>query len=604
MKTNYIAVYAVLILLFSGCDKFLDRPPLTALDDNTNGWTSEEKLRMYADKYYTDFFNGYGIAFNYGTAPMASSTNTDDVVSLGNQANFARSVPNSGIWSYTNIRSLNIMLDRIETRMNGILSEEAKAHWTAVGKFFRAFRYCELVQSYGDVPYYDFELFDTDLEELYKPRTARNEVMNHVYDDWLYVLENIRTNDGDDQKLNRYIAAGFISKLALTEASWQKYYYNNPGQAKKFYELAIEAAQIDMSSGKYDIVTDYKSLFTSKDLKGNKDMVLYRGYDAALGVTHAIASQCNLSESTNNGPTTDLLKTYLCTDGKTWGNSAVANASEFDLTSMIQSRDPRFEATFFSKPNLLNRSALFYVTKYFSREAEESVVTGNGLPTEFSSNRNETDAPILRYSEVLLNWIEAKAELASMGGAAVTQDDINKSINKIRQRPVAAEAKSRGVENLPDLLLNALPTDPDRDPSVSPLLWEIRRERRLEFVFETNRLADLRRWSKLEYMDNEQNTDLLSGGWVDFPVELPNELDAKNIGVFAVVDKDGTETVYNGTNDAEMKGFYKHQNNNPRLPFLNQANINPYLTPVGLVQMDEYELKGYVLTQTEGWPQN
>ncbi|MBD1423892.1 RagB/SusD family nutrient uptake outer membrane protein [Sphingobacterium chuzhouense] len=604
MKTNYIAVYAVLILLFSGCDKFLDRPPLTALDDNTNGWTSEEKLRMYADKYYADFFNGYGIAFNYGTAPMTSSTNTDDVVSLGNQANFTRSVPNSGIWSYTNIRSLNIMLDRIETRMSGILSEEAKAHWTAVGKFFRAFRYCELVQSYGDVPYYDFELFDTDLEELYKPRTARNEVMNHVYDDWLYVLENIRTNDGDDQKLNKYIAAGFISRLALTEASWQKYYYNNPGQAKKFYELAIEAAQIDISSGKYDIVTDYKSLFTSKDLKGNKDMVLYRGYDAALGVTHAIASQCNLSESTNNGPTTDLLKAYLCTDGKTWGNSAVANASEFDLTSMIQSRDPRFEATFFSKPNLLNRSALFYVTKYFSREAEESVVTGNGLPTEFSSNRNETDAPILRYSEVLLNWIEAKAELASMGGAAVTQDDINKSINKIRQRPVAAEAKSRGVENLPDLLLNALPTDPDRDPSVSPLLWEIRRERRLEFVFETNRLADLRRWSKLEYMDNEQNTDLLSGGWVDFPVELPNELDAKNIGVFAVVDKDGTETVYNGTNDAEMKGFYKHQNNNPRLPFLNQANINPYLTPVGLVQMDEYELKGYVLKQTEGWPQN
>src|SRR5690606_29523177 len=150
------------------------------------------------------------------------------------------------------------------------------------------------------------------------------------------------------------------------------------------------------------------------------------------------------------------------------------------------------------------------------------------------------------------------AELASMRGAAVTQDDINRSISKIRQRPVAAEATSRGVADLPDLLLSALPTDPARDPSASPLPWELRRARRLDSVLETNRWADLRRWSRLEYMDNEQNTDLLSGGWVDFPVEHPNELDAKNIGVFAVVDKDGTETVYDGTNDAEMKGFYKH----------------------------------------------
>lgn len=605
MKTKYIAVCATtLILFFSGCDKFLDRQPLTELDDNTNGWTSEEKLRMYADKYYTVFFNGYGVAFNYGTAPIVSSTNTDDVVSLGNQANFTRAVPNSGIWSYTNIRSLNIMLDRIETRMGDILNEEEKGHWTSVGKFFRAFRYCQLVQSYGDVPYYDFELLDTDLEELYKPRTPRNEVMNYVYDDWQYILENIRTNDGDDQRLNRYIAAGFISRLALNEASWQRYYYNNPTQAKKFYELALEAAQIDISSGKYDIVTDYKSLFTSKDLKGNKDMVLYRGYDAALGVTHAIASQCNLSETTNNGPSTDLLKAYLCTDGQTWGNSTIANASKFDVTSMIQSRDPRFEATFYSKPNLLNRSALFYVTKYFSREAEESVVTGKGLPAEFTSSRNETDAPILRYSEVLLNWIEAKAELASMGGAAVTQDDLEKSINKIRNRPLATEAAARGVQKLPALSLGALPSDPDRDVAVSPLLWEIRRERRLEFVFETNRLEDLRRWSKLEYMDNDQNTDLLSGGWVDFPAELSGELDPKNIGVLAVVDEDGAETVYDGTNDADMVGFYKHQSNKPRLPFLNQANINPYLTPVGLVQMDEYAIRGYALKQTEGWPQN
>src|SRR5690606_31689805 len=112
------------------------------------------------------------------------------------------------------------------------------------------------------------EVKDSQVDELYKPRTPRNEVMDHLYEDWKFILQNMRTNDGE-QYLNLYVAAGFISRLALNEASWQKYYYKNQERAKKFYELAIDAAQVDINSGKYAIVTDYKSQFTSKDLKGN-----------------------------------------------------------------------------------------------------------------------------------------------------------------------------------------------------------------------------------------------------------------------------------------------------------------------------------------------
>ncbi|WP_343537815.1 RagB/SusD family nutrient uptake outer membrane protein [Sphingobacterium thalpophilum] len=604
MKIKNITAFVVTALFLTGCNKFLDRPPQNALDDNQNAWVSEEKVRMYANKYYADYFYGFGIKDNNGSAPIVGFTNSDDIVALGNQPNFTRAVPNSGIWDYSDIRSLNVMLDRIEDKMGGILTAEAKNHWIAVGKFFRAFRYAQLVQSYGDIPYYEHEVKDSQVDELYKPRTPRNEVMDHLYEDWKFILQNMRTNDGE-QYLNLYVAAGFISRLALNEASWQKYYYKNQERAKKFYELAIDAAQVDINSGKYAIVTDYKSQFTSKDLKGNKDMVMYRIYDGGLGVTHAIASYCNLQESTNNGPTTDFLKAMLCTDGKTWENSSVDGAKKFDLASLIKSRDPRFEAMIYSKPNALNKSSFYYVTKYLPREVEKAVkVNGQAMPAEFTSNKNETDAPVLRYAEVLLNWIEAKAELASLGGAAVTQDDINKSINQIRQRPLAQEAKDRGVKNLPDLELDAIPADPARDATVSPLLWEIRRERRLEFAFETSRLADLRRWLKLEYMDNTLNTDLISGGWVNFSAEMPAELVAKNVNILSVVDVAGKETIYNGSNGALMNGFYKNQTNKPRLPFLNQPNINPYLTPVGLVQIDQYAIKGYVLEQTEGWPQN
>src|SRR5690606_12934997 len=136
-----------------------------------------------------------------------------------------------------------IMLDRIESEMSGVLSEDAKAHWLGIGRFYRGFEYAELVQSYADVPYYTREVFDTELDELYKPRNPRNEVMDGGYEDWKFALANVRLNDGD-QSLNRYIVAGFVSRLALIEGTWQKYYYTNNERAQKFLELAIEAGDM------------------------------------------------------------------------------------------------------------------------------------------------------------------------------------------------------------------------------------------------------------------------------------------------------------------------------------------------------------------------
>ena len=602
MKIAYKIMFVLVIIATTGCKKFLDRPPLTVETDET-AWTSEEKLRLYANKYYTDFFDGYGNGFSTTGAPLVGFTNSDDMVVQGNQPNFTRAVPNSAIWSYTTIRSINIMLDRIETRMSTVLAPAAKAHWTGIGRFFRGFRYSELVQAYGDVPYYDKEVFNNELAELYKPRTPRNEVMDAVYDDFKFALQNVRLDDGD-QNVNRYIVAGFISRLALTEGTWQKYYYKNDAQAKKFLDLAVEASDLVIASGRYDIVTDYKTLFTSKELRGNRDCVLYRNYDPAAGVTHAIASYSNLAESTLNGPTSDLLKSYLLSNGQVWQNATPANAS-FNLDNMIVTRDSRFEATFYSKPSALNRGSFYYITKYLPREVEKRTqVDLLGMPPEFTGDKNETDAPVLRYAEILLNWIEAKVELESLGGSVISQNDIDRSINKIRNRPLAPEAVAKGVTKTVPLSLAAIPSDPSRDPQVSALLWEVRRERRMEFAFETFRLADLKRWSKLEYMDNNLNTDLITGGWVNFQTQLPSQLTAANIGKLAVVSTTGTEVVYNGTNASAMTGFYKNVANVGRLPFLNQANINPYLAPVGLVQIDDYAARGFKLQQTQGWPQN
>jgi len=601
MKIKHIII-GFLALALGGCTEFLDRPPLTSLTDET-AWENEENVRMYANKYYPDFFIGYGTGFSYGGAALMGFTFSDDAVLLGRQSNFTRAVPNSGIWSYSSIRSINIMIDRVENRMADKLEEEAYLHWLGIGRFFRGFRYSQLVFAYGDVPYYDKEVSDTDLDELYKPRTPRNEVMNAVYDDFKFALENVRLNDGD-QSVNRYVVAGIVSRLALAEGTWQKYYYKNNEQAKKFFDLAVEAGGMVISSGRYDIVTDYRSLFTSNDLKGNKDVLLYRHYDAAVGIKHAISTNANLSESLIFGPSTALIKSYICQDGKVWQNSAEADADNFEIENLMKTRDSRFEASYHINPHPRNRGSLLYITKFLPREIEASVASGNTPPPDFLGANNVTDYPVLRYAEVLINWVEAKAESATLGGAAVSQGDLDNSINKIRNRPLAAQAIERGVEKTAPLTIGALPQDPERDPQVSALLWEIRRERRMEFAFESSRIADLERWHKLDYMDTDAHMDLLSGAWINFPDQLSSELNAGNIGKISVVDLDGSIVVYNGSNDDEMVGFYRHTTNEGRLPYLNQANINPYLAPIGRNQIDEYAAKGYELKQTEGWPQN
>ena len=603
MKITPKILLVCLALGFSSCEKFLDRPVLTAENDDT-AWTSEEKLRLYANKYYTEFFAGYGIGFTTSGAPLVGFTNHDDYVVQGNQPNFTRSVPTSSIWSYNTIRSLNIMIDRIENKMGSVLTTEAKNHWLGIGKFFRSMEYADYARTYGDVPYIDKPVDVSDNDILYKPRDSRNTVMDAVYEDWKFALANVRLSDAD-QSVNRYVVAAFVSRLALYEGTWQKYYYKNSERAQKFLQLAQEAAEMVINRNYYTVTTDYRTLFTSKELKGNRDVILYRNYDAAVGVTHSIASYGNLQESTLNGPTSDLLKSYILNDGTVWNYSSMSGAQDFSIDNMIKTRDSRFEATFYRKPELLNKGALYYVNKFLPREVEKAVKeNGGAMPAEYTGSKNETDAPVIRYAEVLLNFIEAKAELATLGGAAVSQADIDKSINVIRKRPLAQEAIDRGVKQTTALSLTAIPIDPSRDTEVSALIWEIRRERRMEFAFETSRLTDLKRWAKLEYMDNSLNTDLLSGGWVNFPAQLSGELAAKNVNILSVVDINGNETVYNGTNASAMVGFYKNQTNKPRLPFLNQPNINPYLLPVGINQMDAYALRGYILQQTEGWPQN
>lgn len=609
---KYIYSLAAASILFVSCNKdVLDRPP-QATYRNDNFWRNEDDLRLYGTGFYSNYFNGYNSGFGVDYAPVRGYTFSDDLTGKNVQSAFESSVPSSRgsvsevadwlgtyagpTWDFAWARKANLFLNRIDNVAKPNISADAYKHWTAVARFFRGYEYSRLVSVFGDVPYFDQELSDTDLPVLYKDRDDRGLVMDKVYDDFKYVLANMRLDDGS-QSLNRYIAAGFISRFMLFEGTFQHYHNLDAARAKKYLEFSVEAAEVVMNSNKWNFNSDFKALFTSDNLAGNPEVLLYRTYDAALGILHAIGSYNNGTEVVGVDANLVFIKSFILNDGKVWQNSAVPAASSFAIPDLVKTRDPRFEASFIDRP-LAASATLLYSFKYASRDAITYI--GKTYPAAWGSSTNTSDAPIMRLSEVVLNWVEAKAELAQYyGGAAVSQTDLNKSINAIRNRPLDAAAIAKGVQKTAALTLGALPNDPVRDGDVPALIWEIRRERRMEFAFEYCRLLDLKRWKKLNYMDFSTNPDYLLGPWVNVQADVPSYLTAANATAanLKVKKADGTIVTYNGTNASDLVGYWVVTGGANRNAFTDRA----YLAPVGQSQIVQYQEKGYKLTQTKLW---
>src|SRR5262249_55640281 len=159
--------------------------------------------------------------------------------------------------------------------------------------------------------------------------------------------------------------------------------------------------------------------------------------------THAIASYSNLTESQGPAANLDLVRSFIARDGQPYKLSAVPNADKLDILTLQTTRDPRFEATFWDAARTQS-ATLLYVDKFIDRTGPTFV--GGTYPPQYGSSTNTNDAPVLRLAEVALNLVEAKAELETMGGTALTQADVDVTINAIRNRPLDQAAIGKGVQ--------------------------------------------------------------------------------------------------------------------------------------------------------------
>lgn len=513
MKTmKNILILLTLAVILNACseDDFLDRPPLDQVSD-ASFWTTENDLKIYVNNFYRIFpaykprGNGQFQA-DYVSDNMARETPD---IRLAGQLNVpaAAGRSNYGNGWYNNfdvaynfdwIRSVNIMINNYH-RVSS--PWEQTKQYVGEAYFFRAYLYFDLLKSYGDLPWISKPL-TPESEELYSSRISRSIIADSIVADlnkaaaYMNSKGNVSTS-----RLNSEIALLVKSRVALFEGTWEKYHAGtrfgvDGADGSKFLNIAVDAAKELMDRGFYEINNtgnpdkDYQVCFNQTDYSDNPEIMLWKEFSEELGLENT--AQMALTGWYDwigyGGITKDLVESYLCTDGLPISESPLY-AGDATLTDVFKNRDPRLSQTIF-KPGDPVRI-----------EPGEDTTTIFTIPTfeEFNNSRTgyrlkkglephslipedafgETAHILFRYAEALMNFAEAKAELGTL-----TQSDVDISINVLRDRV-----------NMPHLNISNISVDPNwAFPDLSPIINEVRRERRVEFGCEGTRLDDLMRW--------------------------------------------------------------------------------------------------------------
>lgn len=583
MKNKYYSIILIIgiVLAITSCD-VTNTVPEDAITD-LNYWTKTDDLKQYANSFYTTLS---GPSQWYDTSSDNAVTNSPDDKLFNNIV-----VPGSGGgWStgdWGNIRNLNYFLNRYQT-----VEGDATVinHYVGEIRFFRANEYFNKVKTFGDVPWYDIDLTTADNELLMKGRDPRRFVVDKILEDLDFAVSNLKgPNEIEKGRLHKYAALQLKARVALYEGTWMK--YRNITGWESYLEQAVSATSEIMNSGNYDIIKGnaqymfddkplyYRQQFIQEDLNDNPESVLPRIYEKDI-LMHGLSRSVN---ETGWGISKDFIESFLCIDGKPIALSDLYEGDDTFLEEM-ENRDPRFR-------NIVDNPYLPYfldgeipISYPATTIAVSQCPTGymaskfrSPIPAQNEANQTTYDWHIFRYAEVLLIFAEAKAELGT-----ITQQDIDNSINKLRARldePGKFEMGRLSL-NPPIDPLSVVNGSPRYGYAVDPLLYEIRRERRIELAFEGFRWDDIVRWKAGKLIENPKTM---------LGLTVNDEVVNRYTEVFGGTNPFATRSFYEFTdwagNQKKLLKVYENMNRtwddrlylNP-LP-IDQLQLNPNLGP-------------------------
>lgn len=520
--------------------------------------------------------------------------------------------------------------------------------------FLRACEYFNRYQMFGDFPIITHPLEDNkqSLIESNK-RMPRNEVARFILGDLDKAIQLLSAKTMATTRINKDAALLLKSRVALFEGTWLKYFKGTafvpnsegwPGKSKEYnasYQFpkgSIEAEyndflEIAMTASKNvadrykdklvqntgvlqqsvtDPVNPYYDMFAQADLSQVNEVLLWREYSRDL-VTNNV---CVAASWANNGVgvTKSFVNNFLMEDGTpvyqhgTYTDGDGYYMGDQTIQDVRKNRDSRL-SIFLKEPGQKNiliedvvgetANMVETVPLITNSDVTRQYVTGYALrkggsfnQKYYSNGKGYTASISYRATEALLNYMEASYErLGHLDNNAKEYWQI------IRNRAGVSDDIEKTVVS------TDMPKEAENDwgaysagTLINPTLYNIRRERRCEFLAEGLRYMDLCRWRSMD--------QLMSKPYIPEGIHLwntPMERWYDNL----LADGSDKATVSPKTNSEYLRPYQKNSKQNCYNGF--SWKLAHYLQPIMVKQFlltsnDNKSVETSPLYQNPYWP--
>ena len=466
--------------LLSGCEEFLDRNPLDEVSEATF-WKTEDDARLALNGVYErdgEWRDAYEIAHGdcWSDNGLQAKADVRDPI-VGTDFTPSTGMV-AGHWngSYDQIAKCNTFLENID---KVDMDEDLKNEYIAEVRFFRAWEYFNLTQWFEDVPLVKKVLTMDEANSV--TVTPKSEIVEFVLNELDAVIPELPATRPDNEhgRILRGAAYAVKGRLLMSEERWSE---------------AATAYKNLMDMNVHSIDEDYRSLFDGSNEQSSEIIFVSKYLKAEVTHNLQLTVRPNLDGGWHHSnPSKDLVDSYLCANGETIEeNATYQNADDFKGEFVNDQgewyRDPRLYYTIYLPDVHVLQGGLVYQghpdsTQSGDQVGEDVGTTGYGLRKWVDENyegdiwNSGNDAPIIRYAEVLLSYLESKIK----AGDPISQDLLDNTINQIRTR--------ESVD---------MPPVNRSDYGSAMDLWNncVKRERRIELAYEGKRLWDLVRWGE------------------------------------------------------------------------------------------------------------
>jgi hypothetical protein len=493
------------LVIFSGCKKFLDQKPITELGPDQVFKDVPSAYKALAGVYSRLVGDqGYGIRLSLyyplDNDEMQGPTGAGD----NDRRDLARYAANGGNMQlerpfnqlFQGIEYANICIDNIpqmDLYSNGT-DQQKKQLQRMLGEALtlRAQYYLEAIRNWGDLPAHFEPAYKMASANPFPLKTDRDSVYDRLLDDLqtaadLVPWRNDIASIGD--QLNERITKGTVKALRARIALFRGGYslrsdatMKRPANYLDFYQIARQECQDIISSGQHNLNPSFKSLW--------KDQVCAHAVTDPDGELMFQASGIGLNSAEDtklgyyNGPRVNNL-----------GNSSVNPLPTYFY--LFDSTDKRRDVTvclYFTQVNGTTRTGQPITNLTDGKYRRDWITNPSFAPTN-AIQYFGLKWQIIRYADVLLMYAEADNEINGPTTSAYN------ALNQVRRR---GYGKPIGTADAA--------VDIPAGLSKSEFFRVIVRERALELAGEGIRKYDLIRWNLLATVLDETKSNLSKMG--------------------------------------------------------------------------------------------